>query len=81
MFESPLLHVGLLFIGEAQKTEDAVLKRGHFELCPELLVSRMKVASHSRVRERGVISLLFVGRLEFRFFGKQSPDLLLAGSC
>lgn len=57
VFESPLLHVGLLFIGEAQKTEDAVLKRRHFELCPELLVARMEVASHSRDRERGIISL------------------------
>lgn len=51
VFQCPLLHVGLLFVRKTQKTEDAVLERTHFELCPELLLSCMEVASHITVRE------------------------------
>lgn len=44
MLKCPLLHVGLLFCWETQKTEDAVLEGGHFEVCSKLLLSCMEEA-------------------------------------
>lgn len=56
MFESPLLHVGLLVIRETQKTEDAVLERRHFELSPKLLFTRVEGAEHGKVGETRLLS-------------------------
>lgn len=44
MLKRALFHVGLLFCWETQKTEDAVLERGDFELCSKLLLSCMEEA-------------------------------------
>lgn len=51
MLQSSLLHVRLLFIREAQKTEDAVLEWRHLELCPKALLSCMEVPENMKVGE------------------------------
>ena len=42
MFEGPLLHVGLLVLGEAQEAEDTVLEGGNFGIRTELLIVGME---------------------------------------
>lgn len=76
VFQSPLLHVGLLFIRKTQKTEDAVLERTHFELCPELLFTCMEVASHMSVREARLFSrCATVSTARFKVFGREAEDV------
>lgn len=54
MLDCPLLHVGLLLGRESQEAEHTVLEGRYLELCAEVFVASVEVASQRSIKRENI---------------------------